>query len=199
MATSMVRSRHGDPKASVLFFGWRAKTFRRARIVRRLILGFGRPFAALLEEFEADRRPAGKGAPIDDSSAGPEVATNRLEHQEAARLPKPLGGYSGATRTDILRRGGFGAPGPAQVGEFHWFGRDGPGVSADTSVGFSECFAGLGHSGSSPFSHYLSEDSYNNTVFTRVCGDPRICDQKGKPDGESGSSRYGLDRASAYV
>jgi len=94
----------------------------------------------VLEEFEADRGSAGERSPVDDARTGPKVAANRLEHQEAARLPKPLGGYAGAARTDILRGGSFGAPSPAQVSEFDRLGQDGSSVPADAFVGSGERF-----------------------------------------------------------
>ena len=112
-------------------------------IAWRLIWGFGRPLAALLEEFEAHGGPAQKRAPIDDSRAGPEAPTNRLEHQEVTWLPKALRGDASAARTDILRGGSFGAPGPAQVSEFDRFGHDGPSLPAGLSIGPNERFAGL--------------------------------------------------------
>ena len=87
MATSIVRSRHGDTKKAAysfsadgqMYFGGVA-TSGRAADWGTLIGGGGRPFAALLEELEADRGSAGERAPINYAGAGPEVAANRLEH-----------------------------------------------------------------------------------------------------------------------
>ena len=163
MATSIVRGRHGDTTGERTLFRCAGKDIwaifgevsvrgseRRfeegcffLRFARRLIWGFGRPFAALLEEFEAHDGPAQERAPIDDARARPEVAANRLEQQEGSWFPKALRGDASAARTNILSGRGFGAPGPAQVNEFHRFGHAGPGLPAGLSIGPSERFAGL--------------------------------------------------------
>ena len=172
MATSIVRSRHGNTEGErtlfrcagkdILAIFWRYSGeipvrgsersssigcfFREGSTLRfalRLIWGFGRPFAALLEEFEAHDGPAQKRAPIDDSRTRPEVATNRLEQQEGSWFPKALRGDTSAARTDILSGGSFGAPGPAQVNQFDRFRHAGPGLPAGLSIGPSERFAGL--------------------------------------------------------
>ena len=160
MATSIVRSRHGNTEGERTLFQCAGKDILRGsernssircffregstlRFALRLIWGFGRPLAALLEEFEAHDGPAQKRAPIDDARARPEVAANRLEQQEGSWFPKALRGDASAARTNILSGRGFGAPGPAQVNEFHRFGHAGPGLPAGLSIGPRERFAGL--------------------------------------------------------
>ena len=122
------------------------------------------PVAALRDEFQADNGSAGKGAPINDTGARPEVAADRLEQQNAAGFPKALCRHASAARADIMRRGGFRAPVAAKVGELHRLAHDRALFAPDTSVGSKSRFA-WAH-GLSPGSNYWLKDGYSNPVFT---------------------------------